>query len=234
MADRIALITGAGQGIGRAMALRLAAGDYHTILVGRTRAKLESVAAEITAAGGSAQVEPLDVTDSAAIRALAERLASQPALDALIHCAGEALIRPLTETTEADWDRILAVNLKAPFLLAQAFLPLLQRSANATILHIGSKTVYIGAGTLAPYTASKTGLLGLTRSLAAELRPEQIRVVLLSPGPADTPMRWAATPDFDPALLIQPEVVAEAAWHLLNLPRGVTAGDVLIESMGMM
>lgn len=233
MSDRIALITGAGQGIGRAIALRLGAGGFTSILVGRTAAKLEAVAAEITAAGGKAQVAPLDVTASAALNGLADRLSDQP-LDALIHCAGEALVRPLTESTEADWDRVHAVNLKAPFLLVKAFLPHLKRSANATVLHIGSKTVYIGAPGVAAYTASKTGLLGLTRSLAAELKPEGIRVVLLSPGPADTPMRWAATPDYDRALLIQPEVVAEAAWHLVNLPRGVTAGDVLIESLGML
>jgi NAD(P)-dependent dehydrogenase (short-subunit alcohol dehydrogenase family) len=233
MSDRIALITGAGQGIGRAIALRLAAGGFTPILVGRTAAKLEAVAAEITAAGGQAQVAPLDVTNSTALQALADRLGDQP-LDALIHCAGEALVRPLTESTEADWDRVHAVNLKAPFLLVKAFLPQLKRSTNASVLHIGSITVYVGAPGVAAYTASKTGLLGFTRSLAAELKPDGIRVVLLSPGPADTPMRWAATPDYDRALLIQPEVVAETAWHLINLPRGVTTGDVLIESLAML
>lgn len=233
MSSRTAIITGAGQGIGRAIAMRLAAGGFTPVLVGRTATKLESVAAEIRAAGGEAQVAPMDVTDAAALTALADRLNEQP-VDALIHCAGEALVRPLLECTEADWDRLHTVNLKAPFLLAKTFLPHLRRSTNATILHIGSKTVYIGAPNVAVYTASKTGLLGLTRALAAELKPEGIRVVLLSPGPADTPMRWAATPDFDRALLIQPETVAESAWHLVNLPRGVTAGDVLIEALGML
>lgn len=229
---RKAVITGAGQGIGRAIALRLAAGGVEIVLVGRTLEKLEQVKAEIAAAGGKASTEALDVTDSESVSALASRLGER--IDILINSAGEALIKTLDETSADDWSRILSVNLTAPFLTSKALLPLLRHSDNATIINIGSKTAHIGVSEVAAYTAAKTGLLGFTRSLAAELKPEGIRAVLLSPGPADTPMRWAATPDYDPALLIQPETVAETVWHLVNLPRGVTTSEILLQSINFL
>ncbi len=235
MAENIAgkaVITGAGQGIGRAVALRLAAGGMHTVLVGRTAEKLERVAAEISEAGGAASVETLDVTDGKAVLALAGRLGER--VDVLVNSAGEALIKTVDETSDADWARILTVNLTAPFLMTRALLPLLRQSDNASIINIGSKTAHIGVSEVAAYSAAKTGLLGFTRALAAELKPEGIRAVLLSPGPADTPMRWAATPDYDRSFLIQPEAVAEMVWHLINLPRGTTTGDILLQAVNFL
>jgi len=233
MTDKMAVVTGAGQGMGRATALKFAAQSWHVVLVGRTQEKLESVAAEIAALGGKAIVHILDVAQSDQVRALAETLGDQT-VDLLVNCAGESLIKPLEEVTDEDWERILSINLKGPFLLCRALLPHFRRSENATIINIGSKTSMGGFGGVSVYSAAKTGLLGFTRSLAAELKTEQIRVVLVAPGPADTPMRWAATPDYDTELLIQPEVVAEAIWWLASLPRGATTSEFLLQSVNFL
>lgn len=224
--SRYALITGGGQGLGRALAHSLAGAGITPVLVGRTREKLEAVAREI------APVEPiliaLDVTDAAAVAALPAQLTQ---LDILINCAGEALIRPMDETDDAAWARVIDVNLTAPFRLCRALLPLLRQSPNGSIVNILSKVATGGFGGVSAYTAAKTGLLGFTHSLADELRPAEIRVVAVCPGPMDTPMRWAATPDYDRKLLVDPRDVAAAVLHVVTLPRGATTGDVVVESM---
>jgi NAD(P)-dependent dehydrogenase (short-subunit alcohol dehydrogenase family) len=159
-----------------------------------------------------------------------ERVAAQ--VDVLVNGAGEALIATLEDTSEADWDRILAVNLKGPFLMVRALLPLLRQSPNAIIINVASKVALSSYHKeVAAYTAAKTGLMGFTRALAAELREEGIRVVGLCPGPVDTPMRWAATPDHDPRQVIDAETIADTVMYLVQLPKGVTMGEILIQSI---
>ena len=227
----LAVVTGAGQGMGRAIAHTLAAHGVRLVLVGRTRAKLDAVAAEIT--GGPAPiVAPLDVADSAAVESLKQQLEAEfPDVDMLINCAGEAFIAALDDTTDADWQRLIAHNLTGPFLMARALLPLLRRSPNASIINVVSKVALKAYAPVAAYTAAKTGLLGFTRALALELRPDEIRVIALCPGPVDTPMRWAATPDFERKLVIDAGTVAGLVWHLVTLPRGTTTGEILLESI---
>ncbi len=227
----IAVITGAGQGLGRAVALRFAQEGMTVVLVGRTLAKLESVAAEVTAAGGSAIAFAADVSDSAQVEGLRALMGTRfDHIDILVNCAGEALIRNLEETDDMAWDRVININLKGPFLMCRALVPLLKQSANGSIINILSKVALKGYGGVSAYTASKTGLLGFTHSLAAELDEAEIRVVAICPGPMDTPMRWAATPDHDPKLLVKPEIIAETVCQLASLPRGVTSGDILLQT----
>ncbi len=227
--SKTALITGAGGGMGGAIARQLAALDYHCLLVGRRPEPLEKVAAEIEAVGGEAAVHPLDVTDSEQVQALADRR-EETTLDALICCAGDWLIKPLEEVSDGEIDHILAVNLVGPILMARAFLPQLRRSDNATILNIGSIASLRYVPQISIYTAAKTGLRGFTGALAEELRPERIRCVLLAPGPADTPMRWAATPDADPATLVTVREIADMICHICQLPRGTTVSEFLLIS----
>ena len=195
MSIRRAVITGAGQGTGRAIALRLAGAGAHCLLVGRTASKLDSVAAEIAAAGGDARARALDVTDDAAVAEFGAALEGQT-VDILVNCAGDWLISPLADTSNAQLDHILRVNLRAPYILSRTLLPNLRRSANASIINIGSLVTAISAPMVSAYTAAKVGLQGMTKSLAAELKPDRIRVVMISPGPADTPMREAASPGY--------------------------------------
>ncbi len=230
MVGKIAVITGAGGGMGRSISLKLAANGIHVVLVGRTKEKLDTVAGEIETLGGTSTVYPLDVTDSAQVRKLADSLAGKP-LDILVNCAGDWLIKPVEETTDEELDYVLSVNLKGPYIMVRALLPLIRQSENASIINIGSLTAVDGFAGVSAYSASKWGLRGFTNSLAEEVRGEAVRVVMLSPSPADTPMRWAASPDIDPAMLVQPETIADTVWFLVSLPKGVVTSNFRLESL---
>lgn len=230
MADKIAVITGAGSGMGRAIARRLAAEGVHVVLTGRTQAKLEAAAGEIAAQGGSALVHPLDVKDPDAIQALANRLAGGH-VDMLINCAGDWLIQPIDDTSAEQIDHLFDTNLRGPYLMTKALLPMLRQSDNASVINIGSVTSMQSHPMVTAYTAMKTGLRGLSGSMAEELKPDKIRVILLAPGPADTPMRDAASPGVDKATLVPPGIIADVVWMLVTLPRGVTTSDFLLTVM---
>lgn len=230
MTNRMAVITGAGQGSGRAIAQRLAQDGIHALLVGRTASKLHDTAEAIAAAGGEATARALDVTDDAAVAGFGAELDGKT-LDILVNCAGDWLISPLADTSNAQLDHILRVNLRAPYILTRALLPNLRRSDNASIINIGSLVTAISAPMVSAYTAAKAGLQGMTKSLAAELKPDRIRVVMISPGPADTPMRAAASPGIDKSILVQPETIAEMTHTIATLPRGITTSDFVLYSM---
>ncbi|MAS37496.1 MAG: hypothetical protein CL610_26085 [Anaerolineaceae bacterium] len=227
MADKIAVITGAGSGMGRAIAHKLAGEGVYVILAGRTQSKLETVAQEIAAQAGSALVHPLDVTQDDQIQALFNRLANGH-IDMLINCAGDWLIQSIDDTSAEAIDHLYAVNLKGPYLMTKALLPLLRKSNNASVINIGSVTSMQSHPQVTAYTAMKTGLRGLSGSMAEELKPDKIRVVLLAPGPADTPMRAAASPGVDRSTLVPPEAIADMVWTLVSLPQGITISDFLI------
>ena len=230
MTNQRAVITGAGQGTGRAIARRLAQADVHCVLVGRTASKLHAVAAEIAADGGEARVQALDLTDDAAVADFGVALAGRK-VDILVNCAGDWLISLIDDTSNEQLDHILRVNLRAPYILSRTLLPNLRRSDNASIINIGSLVTAISVPMVSAYTAAKAGLRGLTGSLAAELRSERIRVVMISPGPADTPMRAAASPGIDKTLLVQPETIADMAHAVVSLPRGISTSDFVLYSM---
>ena len=149
----------------------------------------------------------------------------------LINCAGDWLISYAQDTSNEQLDHILRVNLRAPYIVSRTLLPNLRRSDNASIINIGSLVTANLVPTVTAYTASKAGLKGLTGSLAAELKPERIRVVMISPGPADTPMRAAASPGIDQAILVPPETIADTVHHVVSLPRGITTSDFTLHSL---
>jgi NAD(P)-dependent dehydrogenase (short-subunit alcohol dehydrogenase family) len=227
---RIAMITGAGQGMGRAIALNFATQGIESILIGRTESKLQRVADEIVERNGHAHILTCDLTDTDAIE---RSVVALPAahLDILVNCAGDWLIKPIDETSTADLDHIIDINLKAPYHLSRLCMPHLRKSQNASIINIGSMAAVHSFGGITAYTAAKTGLRGLTGSLAAELKPDLIRVMMLSPSPANTPMRWEASPDMDPKMLVEPETIAEIVSVIVNLPRGIAVSDFVLESM---
>ncbi len=230
MTKRTAVITGAGQGMGRAIALRFAAAGIKPVLVGRTQSKLRAVADEISALGGQSSVHALDLTDDAAVAELGAAL-DGGTVDILINCAGDWLISLMADTSNEQLDHILRVNLRAPYILSRTLLPNLRRSDNASIINIGSIVTALSVPTVTAYTAAKVGLKGLTGSLAAELRPERIRVVMISPGPADTPMRAAASPGIDKSILVRSETIADMMLTVVSLPPGITTSDFTLHSM---
>ena len=230
MTQRTAVITGAGQGMGRAIALKFAETDIRPVLVGRTESKLRSVAEEVAARGITASVHILDVTDDEAIAAFGAELADTT-VDVLVNCAGDWLIEFLQDTSNEQLDHILQTNLRAPYILSRTLLPNLRRSDNASIINIGSIVTSMSVPSVSAYTAAKVGLKGLTGALAAELRPQMIRVVMISPGPADTPMRDAASPGIDKSILVTTDTIAEMVHAVVTLPRGITTSDFVLFSM---
>ena len=208
-----AMITGAGSGIGRAIALRLAECGMKLALVGRNAENLMKTAG-LTGRPLDMLVLPADITKKRDMDDVMHILEGHfKGLDVLVNNAGMALNCPFEQTDEADFDAIMAVNVKAPFLLCQRALKLLRLSECPTVINIGSVLAHDGYAGQAAYAASKHALLGFTRSLAKEVYGEGIRVHVISPGSVYTDMIAIARPDLTPEGMTRPEEVAElAAW----------------------
>lgn len=184
LSGRTALVTGASRGIGREIAAALAAAGATVAVTARSEADLTGTLAEIAAEGGRAIALALDVRDVAACAsvtaAAAERLGG---LDILVNNAGTEEVRPSLEVDEALWDRIVDTNLKGAFFCAQAAARRMAADGKGgAIVNICSLTSEVGVPTAVPYGSSKTGLLGMTRGLAAEWAPLGIRVNAIAPG----------------------------------------------------
>ena len=211
-----ALITGAGSGIGRAIALRLAEEGMKLALVGRNADKLMRTAA-LTGRPLDMLVLPTDITTPRGIDDIMRIMEGHfKGLDVLINNAGMALNCPFEQTSEDDFDRIMALNVKAPFRLCQRTLKLLRTSDCPTIINIGSVVSHKGYALQSAYAASKHALLGMSKALAKEVAPEGIRVHVISPGGVFTDMVRIARPDLTEEGMIVPEEIAELAAFLIE------------------
>jgi NAD(P)-dependent dehydrogenase (short-subunit alcohol dehydrogenase family) len=217
---KTAIVTGAGRGIGRAIALAFAAEGAAVVLASRSRADLAEVAGEIRAAGGGrALAIPTDVTNDGAVEALVEQtLADLGRLDVLVTSAGTAAFAALADTKPADWDTMLAVNLRAAMVCCRAVLPPMIRQGSGTIINVASIAAKRALPGSAVYTATKAGLFGFSRVLAEELRTAGVRVGVLMPGAVDTPL-WDTLGGSVPRdKMLRPEDVARAAVLMAALP----------------
>jgi NAD(P)-dependent dehydrogenase (short-subunit alcohol dehydrogenase family) len=177
------IITGGGQGIGQATALRFAGEGAEVMLIGRTQSLLDETMAQITAQGGKAWTYSADVRDAQQVKAAtATAIARWGRIDILINNAGVDDDTPFLEITEENWDRVLDTNLKGPFLMSQAVAREMVKSGSGVILHNASIDGSGGDGTFASYNSSKAGLLGLNRTMALELAQYNIRSNCVSPG----------------------------------------------------
>jgi NAD(P)-dependent dehydrogenase (short-subunit alcohol dehydrogenase family) len=226
---RVILVTGAGAGIGRALAKSVAALGATVILHGRTVSRLESVYDEIVAAGGpTPAIFPLDLeraTGEDYDRLSGAIEAQWGRLDGLVQNAGLLGMRtPIEHHDVAEWQRVLHVNLTAPFILCRCLLPLLFRSADASIVFTSSGVGRRGKAYWGAYAVSKFGVEGLSQVLADELQNKQnVRVNVVNPGPTRTAMRAAAYPAEDPGKLKTPEEILGIYLYLLGPEsRGVT------------
>jgi NAD(P)-dependent dehydrogenase (short-subunit alcohol dehydrogenase family) len=227
--DRVILVTGAGAGIGRALAKSTASLGATVILLGRTVKRLESVYDEICAAGApTPAIFPLNLErasgeDYDRLSAAIEEQWGR--LDGLVHNAGLLGARtPIEHHDVADWQRVLHVNLTAPFILCRCLLPLLLKSEDASVIFTSSGVGRRGKAYWGAYAVSKFGIEGLNQVLADELENKpNIRVNAVNPGPTRTAMRAAAYPGEDPERLKTPEEILGVYNFLLGPDsRGVT------------
>ena len=189
LSGRRALVTGASSGIGRAIALAFAQAGAAVVVNHLGRAtEADALVREIHSLGAQAWAIEADVSRSADVARLTAQAAQRcGAVDVLVNNAGIIQEKPFLDTTEDDWDRMLAVDLKSVFLTARAFLPGMVAQGRGVIINIASDLAVLGREHYAPYCAAKAGVIGLTRSLAREFAPE-IRVNAIAPGPVNTAM----------------------------------------------
>jgi len=189
LAGRVAVITGASRGLGKAIALALAPEHVRLALVSRSVDQLTEVAAEARALGAEAEVFKADVSDEAQVRKLeTDVIAKFGAVDILVNNAGINVRKFCIDYTLEEWDNIIRTNLTSAFLLCRSFVPHMKGRGYGRVLNISSIMAHISLPQRTPYSASKAGLLGFTRSLALELVSDGITVVAISPGPFATEM----------------------------------------------
>jgi len=242
LANQTAVVTGAGRGIGRAIALKFAAEGADVVVVSRTAENSEKVAAEIRALGRRAWAHAVDVADSAAVAAAGEKiLAECGRLDVLVNNAGVTRDGLLMRMSEADWDMVLDTNLKGAFLFTKAFSRAFAKQRGGRIINVASIIGLIGNAGQVNYAASKAGLIGFTKSVARELAGRGVTCNALAPGFIETDMTAVLNEEIRAELLKkiplgvfgQAEDIAGAALFLAGPAGRYVTGQVLTVDGGM-
>jgi 3-oxoacyl-[acyl-carrier protein] reductase len=217
LTDKVALVTGASRGIGRCIALALAENGARVALTARTKAELLAVQSEIEASGSQAASFPSDISQETQAIALVQNTVEHfGRLDILINNAGSVLAKPLIETSTKEWDNLMAINARAPFILCRQAIPYLKQQELSFIINIASVVGVKGYVNQSIYSASKHALLGMTKALAKEVQADGIRVHAINPGGVDTDLVGLARPDLDRSVLMQPEEIAEIVLFLVT------------------
>ena len=232
--DRVALVTGAGGGIGNAICVRLAKAGANLILFGGNNlSNLEKTASKVRSLGVKAEIIAGDLTDEIFIQSgLKKAVSLFGKLDILINNAGLALNAPLETTPIETFDKIMAVNVRAPFIVIQNALPILKQSDRASIINIGSVVSHLGYANQSAYSASKHALLGLTKALANEVYKDGIHVHAISPGGVYTDMVKVTRPDLTPDGMIMPEDIAEIVEFFLKNRSNAVVDEILVHRVG--
>jgi NAD(P)-dependent dehydrogenase (short-subunit alcohol dehydrogenase family) len=229
LSGRVALVTGGGGGLGAALCRTLAEAGA-LVIAGDVRVEAaEAVAGEVRAGGGKAVAARVDVGDErSADGAVREALAQFGTLDVLVNNAGTDLTVPFETLSAADWDRILAVNLRGPFLMARAAFPHMRARGRGHIVNIVSTAAKRAWANASAYHASKWGLLGLSHALHVEGRPHGVKVTAVIAGGMRTPFLLDRFPDLDPGVLQDPAHVARAVRFVLGQPDETVVPEITV------
>ncbi len=238
---KVALVTGASKGLGKAMSLALAESGAHIALVSRDKRLLTETATAIRATGSDADVFPADVSDEAEVLALEKAVTARfGRVHILINNAGINLRQPITEFTLEQWNEIQGTNVTSAFLMCRSFVPLMKGQGYGRVINMSSMMGHISLPGRTAYSTSKAALLGFTKALALELAPEKITVNGISPGPCSTEIN---KPLLESAELTQfflsripvgrwgkPQEIGELAVYLCSEAAGfITGTDIVID-----
>jgi len=219
------IITGASKGIGRAIALRLAANGIHFYLVGRDSKALDSTLEEVEKSGARGTIIECDFAQTESLAQLCKKIDSSQ-IDLLINNAGMAVVKPFEEITLEEWNKTFAVNVTAPFMLLKNLNKRLH--AGASVVNILSIAARTGFPHWSSYCMSKFALDGFTRSVREELRPRGIRVINIYPAATNTEI-WEGLPgDWPRDKMMSPEEIADAVQFALERPASVLVEDITI------
>lgn len=240
LSGKLALVTGASRGIGKAVAVALAEAGAEVVLMSRDQGSLEALAAELKAGGGRADIAPCDVNK---VQEVAQAVAALPKLDILVNNAGTNIPEPFTQVSEAHFDQIMNLNLRAAFFVAQAAVKkMLEGGRGGAIINLTSQMGHVGAANRTVYCASKHALEGFTKALAIELAAQHIRVNSVAPTFIETDLTrpMLAEAQFGQSVLSriplgqlgQPQDVASAVVFLASPAAGMITGTSLLVDGG--
>ncbi|MBW4469920.1 MAG: SDR family oxidoreductase [Stenomitos rutilans HA7619-LM2] len=232
LTGKVALVTGGARGLGEAICRMLGAEGAIAIVADLREELAETVASEIQADGGKAKALRLNVCDEQQVDAAVEQIIQEFGhLDILINNAGTDVTLPVDELTIAEWDRVLAVNLRAPFVLSKQVLPTMQQQGRGHIVNIASTASKRTWANASAYHASKWGLLGFSHALHVEARPHGIKVTAVIAGGMQTPFILDRFPDTPLDKLQDPKNVADTIRYVLSQPDGTVIPEVMVLPM---
>jgi 3-oxoacyl-[acyl-carrier protein] reductase len=217
--DKVVVVTGAGRGAGRSIALALAREGARLALASRTESELSAVREEVKALSAEVIAVPTDISDPKQIEDLAqETLNAFETVDVIINNAGWCPpLRLIQDTTVEDWDFTMNVNARGPFLLIKALLPTMLAKRSGHVINVSSNVARGGCATASAYSASKAALLALGETLLDEVAKKGIRVTNVLPGTMNTGMRWDDDPDFPRETVMEPDDLAQVIVNVLKL-----------------
>ena len=223
-----AVITGASSGVGKSLAIQLSDAGYRVVLAARSEDKLNAIAEEIRSKGGDSLVVSTDVSRPEQINNLKDRALEYGDVSVVINNAGLGKFSKVEDVAIEDWDRQLDVNLRASFLVSQAFIPGMKQRLNGTLAFMNSVAGKKGYPYSAAYVASKYGMRGLADSLREELREDNIKVISIHPGAVDTPFWDGTGVNFPREEMLNANTLAQSIVHAIQSPGNFAVEELVV------